>query len=251
MRSLLKCENVIHYFARTNRIFKAVEQFLPQIREAVKILEEPFVVTKTLQQPKCTLSDFFGALIIMKEKLSLWTRASSKKTNLAESLITQYGVRKNHLLNNEAMISAVYLDRRFSMKQDKDEVRLAKLSLCRLWERIRQKVLNGPERADMIQNIDIEAQEECLINFNNFDIEQFLSTPSRNTVNVSTPNIVRNEEHVQIPRKIDFSKTKDEFMICLSEFEIKYATINHKTQILEFMEMIKCEFPEIHAVATI
>lgn len=40
-------------------------------------------------------------------------------------------------------------------------------------------------------------------------------------------------------------------MICLGEFEKKYKTTSHKTQILEFWKSIKCEFPEIHAVASI
>lgn len=249
LRSLLKCEVAINLFSQQDLKFKAIKQFLPAIREAVKILEEPYVVTKMLQRPKCALSDFFGSLIIMKEKLMLWSKKLIKRTDIAQKLIDAYEKRKGNLMNNEAMISAVFLDRRYSQKQDDEEIALAKLSLCRLWERVRQK-----KCTDLGITTDglMETSNES-IHFDDFDIEKIFATPKKNhpNANEQTPNEQMSEKRVVVPKEANFSITKDEFMILLHGFEKKYPLINHKNQILDFWKSCKDEFPEIYTVASI
>lgn len=204
MSSLLKCETAIIYFARTNPVFKAVELILTDVREAVKVLENPYAVTKLLQRPKCTLSDFFGATIIMKEKLNLWEKKAIQKTNLAKCLIKQYKTRKRHLFYNEAMASAVFLDRRYSSKQKTESTAIAKISLCKLWERVRSKRMTN-EGNHMEHNT--EGSLDNSINFDDFDFEYFCVTPFKNLTNttITSSPIPINEQRVQ-SREVDFRK---------------------------------------------
>lgn len=185
----------------------------------------------------------------MKEKLNIWSKKVVKKTDIAQKLIDQYEKRKGNLFNNEAMISAVFLDRRYSQMQDDREIALAKLSLCRLWERVRQKNMKDSE----ITNTDtiIETSNES-IHFDDFDIEKKFSTPSKNHSTVPTPIVPTPiEQNMPVPREIYFPMSKDEFMIQLAHFENKYPVISHKNQILDFWRSVKDEFPEIYKVASI
>lgn len=220
MRSLSKCEDAINYFAQKDYKFMAIKQYLPDTHEAVKILEEPYTVTKMLQKPKCTMSDFFGSLIIMKEKLSLWSKKVVKKTDLAQKLIEQYEKRKGHLLRNEAMISAVFLDRRYAQMQDDREIALAKLSLCKLWERVRQQKLKFSEITNAYTIVETSNES---IHFDDFDIEKNFSSPSKNHSTAIVPTPI--EQNLPIPREANFSMSKDEFMIQLSRFGKKYPVV--------------------------
>lgn len=46
LQSQLKCEDAINHFAQKDLKFIVIKQFLPDICETVKILEEPYAVTK-------------------------------------------------------------------------------------------------------------------------------------------------------------------------------------------------------------
>lgn len=74
----MKCEGAINHFAQKDLKFKAIKQFWPFIRETVKILEEPYAVTKLLQRPKC---------MFMKEKLNMWSKKVVKRTDIAQKMI--------------------------------------------------------------------------------------------------------------------------------------------------------------------
>lgn len=93
---------------------KTIEQKMPIIREAITILKVPFEVTKMLQKPDITLSDFYGGCLMMREKLKFFKDKREKKTNLAEHLLSAYENRRSKILDNQLMIAAVYFDRRFS-----------------------------------------------------------------------------------------------------------------------------------------
>lgn len=54
-----------------------------------------------------------------------------------------------------------------------------------------------------------------------------------------------------VPREVNFSMSKDEFMIQLTSCEKKYTVISHKDPILDFWNSIKDEFPEIYRAASI
>lgn len=246
MKSLLRCESSIYHFAQTERTLRAVKYFLPTIREAVKILEVPHEITKMLQKPDCSLSDFFGELIIMKEKLVLLSAKANKKTNLASHLIEQYERRKKNLLDNEAMVSAAFLDRRYGSKLNADQTAFAKLSLCKLWDRVCKKQSKDTQtNAD--RTLDVANDS---FNFDDFDIEMFLSSSS------CTPSIPASDSQMrEVPQTVqsesDFRKTKEEFMVLLNNFEKDFPRIHHKTNMKTFWQEKKYKYPEIHVLAMI
>lgn len=226
-----------------------MQQFLPIIREALKILEEPYIVTKEVQKPDCTLSDFYGALLIMEKRLHLWSEKSNKKTDLAQRLLEQFESRKNHLLNNEAMISTIFLDRRYACTLDDDRIAFAKLSLSRLWERARRIKLNGTHMPGTVAQSGHDQSNESDIQFNDSDIENFFANTSQATATTSSDSTT--ERTTATTRTIDFSITKDEFMLLLNDYETKYPRIHHKENILKFCKGIENDFPEIYFISTI
>lgn len=86
-------------------------------------------------------------------------------------------------------------------------------------------------------------------NFDDFDLENIFSSPSKNRSTVTEPTPI--EQSMSVPRETNFSMSKYEFMIQLSRFENKYPVINYKEQILDFWKSIKDAFPEIYKVASI
>lgn len=89
----------------------------------------------------------------MKEKLNIWSKKVVKKTDIAQKLIDQYEKRK-----------------------DDQEIAFAKLSLCRLWDRVRQKKLQDSEITNT--NTIVETSNES-IHFDAFDIEKIFASEAR------------------------------------------------------------------------
>lgn len=89
-----------------------------------------------LQRPDFTLSDFYGACIMMRGKLKFYSNKPGKQTNLAENLLKEFENRRSKMLDNQIMIAAAYLDRRFSGELDENRIGLAKLFLSNIWERV-------------------------------------------------------------------------------------------------------------------
>lgn len=161
MVSLQKCESVITFFAERNDAFKMLKQSIPMVEEAIKILQTAQIVTKLVQKSDCTLSDFYGACIVMEEKLKKMTGRSNKQTDLAKCLLDSFRSRKN-LFKNEAIISAVCLDRRFADALSEDETEFGKKSLFRLYKRV-------CESMEAEENNSNEASK----NDSDFDLEKY------------------------------------------------------------------------------
>lgn len=130
----MECAQAIEFFKLNDDTFKIVHQKLQHIKEAVNLLQIPFEVTKLLQRRDCTLSDFYGACIKMREKFKIAAQ-KDMKTNLAKQLLAEFEKRNGQLMKNEAMLSAVFLDRRFSVDLSERETELAKIALSNTWER--------------------------------------------------------------------------------------------------------------------
>lgn len=215
---------------------------MPEINEATQILEEPYIVSKRLQNPDCTLSDFYGASIIMKKKLSLWSNKVTKKTDLADILLIKYKIRIEELHKNESLISAVYLDRRYAANLDAAQTAMAKLHLCKLWERVTQKKNSEVENQinETADNSVLFESTENLsgIKFNDSDIENLFAAHKLSEENNTVSEPLQNA-------------SKDEFMLMLDAFEKKYPHIHHTERILKFWEEKKNEFPQIYRLATI
>lgn len=258
----MQCEELIKLFAKKDSGFKALLQKMPKVKEAVKVLKIPYVVTKMLQKYDAKLSDFYGACIMMKEKLKVLTTKHEKQTNLAENL-GEFERRRSKMLDNSAMLAAVYLDRRFSADLNESQIGLAKLYLMNLWERIRKsrrKIIEIPEANEVQPNQLSDSVDEEEFSFQKyFQAKGLFVNEGTHTsvalVNLSEPPITNNNESVT-PNGTDnfgpnYLKTKPEFAISLDEFERKFPIIRHDTSIIPFWEERKNHFQEINEIAVI
>lgn len=124
------------HFARkqkSNMCFELILYKLPIINEIVAALKIPYDATILLQNVSFTLSDFYGCWLTIIRRLEKLVAAPEANTGFAQLLLTKILARKSSLLNNEAMICAVYLDERFAFKLSVDEKNIAKTALEKLF----------------------------------------------------------------------------------------------------------------------
>lgn len=233
MVSLRKCESVITFFAERNDAFKMLKQSMPMVEEAIKILQTAQTVTKLVQKTDCTLSDFYGACIVMEEKLKKMTSKSNKQTDLAKCLLDSFISRKN-LFKNEAIISAVCLDRRFADALTEDETEFGKKALYRLYKRV-------------CESMSMEAEKDsndASKNDSDFDFEKYF-------VGKGCQSVV--EDDTQVVESIVFNRQMDEtgFLIMFGEFENKIKRLHHTVDIIPFWKEQKNNHPELYALSTI
>lgn len=248
---MTNCTEAINHFAKEESTFKTIAQKMPVIQEAIKILKIPFEVTKSLQKSDCTLSDFYGMCIAMREKLKINVNKQNNKTNLAKCLLNGFEKRRSKMIRNEAMLACVYLDRRFSADLEEREIELAKMTLCNLWEKVRNSKAarsnTAPQRE--VETPNDEDEED------GFDMAKYFQSKGLFTAGTFESQngqaSVPTTEQSSAENKPNYNKSKSEFLILLDEFEQKYQFIDHKTSILKFWEEQKENFPEIHVIANI
>lgn len=253
MCDLLECETVIKHFENQHSTFKVVYQKLSVIREVVKLLQIPFEVTQLLQRSDCTLSDFYGACIKMREKLKRAKNKENNKTDLAQYLLEEFENRRSHLINNHAMLSAVYLDRRFAIDLTDRETELAKLALCNLWEKIflvhNSNVSHDIHTEPLNTSVDIDSDSEI-----EFDMSAYMFAKVRDQMeeNIVPPNTsTARYDDADCEHQPNYTINKDQFLLLLNSFEQKFKLVHHKMPILQFWKEQKQSFPEIYALAQV
>lgn len=156
----------IIYFAKQQKALMCFELLLFKWDIVVKILtvlKLPFEATNGAQKADFTLSDFFGCWLSMKRKLTkLMEEGDTALCHFAQTLSEKLDSRGSILLNNMAMISAIYLDPRYKFKLSPEEVQIAKNSLEDLWKRIKiareiQPELDVPEEEDSFEDECVSA----------------------------------------------------------------------------------------------
>lgn len=159
------CENAITYYALKKGSKKCFELFLyklPIIKEMLAASKIPFDATIRLQNASSSLSDFYGIWLAIIRKLDRLAGAPNQITTFASTLLSKIESRSQSLLNNEAMMCAVFLDKRFYFKLSFDEKRIARLALEKLFERSKK----AKELESAIMSVDKEKEdtfeEECV-----------------------------------------------------------------------------------------
>lgn len=139
----------------------------------IAILNTIHKTTILLQRADVTLSDYFGASIEMREKLKRWVRKNDRRTDLAECLLAELTTRKPQMLQNEAMVCAVYLDRRFSNELAESEKNFARVAMNKIYKRLfalKSPVGVTPAAQDESEEFDLEsyfaAKENTIITMN-------------------------------------------------------------------------------------
>lgn len=135
------CKEAITFFASKQKTLVCFELFLfklPTIMEIVTALQIPFDATNELQNVSFTLSDFYGCWLAIERRLTRLAEDPNQTTDFAKTLLEKIGLRKSMLLNNQALVCSVYLDKRYSFKLSADEKEIAILALQKLYERMKK-----------------------------------------------------------------------------------------------------------------
>lgn len=226
MRDLITyCRAAISYFAKKKNSKACFELFLyklPIINEIVSALEIPFDATILSQKVSFTLSDFFGCWLTIIRRLDKLSKALNRTTDFARILLSNIEERRTSLLNNQAMICAVYLDKRFAFKLSADEKQIARLSLESLFNRVKNvQHRSAPDAAPDLDKED-SFEKEC--------------------------------SAAGLPKIFDIQKSASQPDNCFSDLLDSYEALDrqhHKSDILVFWREHKFLYPEMHQLASI
>lgn len=129
----------------------------------LEVLKLPFDVTICIQHSAYTLSDFYGNWLQMKRKIEQLAKPQDELNNFAFILLEQILKRESSLVNNSAMLAAIYLDPRYSFKLTVEEKKIAKLTLENLLERVRRAKLRTTRTQQKAVTADEDSfEEECV-----------------------------------------------------------------------------------------
>lgn len=134
---------------------------LPVIKEILAALKVVYDATTAVQNASFTLSDFFGCWLQVLRRLNVLAANESAITDFAQILLSNIELKRGSLINNQAMICAIYLDRRFDFKLTEDEIAIAKLTLERLYDRV-QKAKATTSAVPTNSKDDDSFEEECV-----------------------------------------------------------------------------------------
>lgn len=193
------------------------------------MLKVLFVATKLLQDHKLGLSDFYRIWLVTTIDLD---ESPSNHTNLARCLQESLHARKRYLLENPALVSAVYLDLRFKCELNEEEVNLAKLSLIRLWNRLQE--LNKPKETE-IHTTPYNKKLETYFSQKGFSST---TTASADTSTTNSRNITE-LEWVQLFEKYDNEAMRGN------------TRLHSDENILKYWHGIRSQFPELFTLACI
>lgn len=159
-----RCKEAIIYFAqkpKAKQCFGLVLFEWQVLREMLSALKIPFEVTNAVQNATFTLSDFYGSWLKMERSLNKLVAYNSLCT-FAEKLIEMVEKRKKSLLNNQALICAVYLDPRFNFKLTQEENQIARLTLENLFERVKRFKESSSQSKPATHDIDDSFERDCV-----------------------------------------------------------------------------------------
>lgn len=236
LSDVLKCKEACIHFAKKHKQFKLLLEKWSIIEEIVSTLQIMYDATIMLQNPTFGLSDFYGCWLVSCAKLSELVESQNRQTNLAECMSNSLIARKPQLLENVSMITAVFLDRRFSSELSESEVELAKMSLVRLWKRVQQFKSNQASN---------EVGDDNPKSYNQYLDKYF---------NDKGVSCAKSRIALQGLGSANGAMTECELLQMLEKFEkeaVKEDRLPSSTNIIEFWESMKVEFPELFVLACI
>lgn len=131
---------------------------LPEIKEMSSALKICYDATVEMQAESFSLSDFYGTWLAIERRLKSLI-FTSRCPEFADTLLKNIDVRGPSLLNTEAMICAVYLDKRFAFKLTPSEQNIARTSLKKLFHRVQaEKMQHTPLDATNYDRDSFEAE---------------------------------------------------------------------------------------------
>lgn len=197
-----------------------------KLSEIKDILKIPAEATVIIQNPSYTLSDFFCTWIRMEVRLERLQKNQIQRTNFAKILRRKLDERKCSVLKHPTMLCAIYLDPRLQEELNENEIRIAKMTLADLHERIidlKEKHLANPED---------DGEEKPNSSLDEYFAEKRLQKSKENN------NCKRSE----------FMQTLDSFRYSLQSADTR--TVLEKS-IIHFWEMRKLSNEKLYDVAQV
>lgn len=181
----------------------------------------------------------------MRETMKKLDGLQNKQTDLAKFLLEELNARKDELLKNESILCAVYLDRRFAVLLNADEIEFVKKSLFKLYK-----------KAISIMELDKQEQisQDNISQHNNsidvFDMESYLVGKGCEPL-VPDEIASSHEEPVATVQCFNTKMSEIDFLVLLDRFEVQFQRIHHSIPILNFWEENKAILPELYILSTI
>lgn len=234
---ILRCSKVIRYFASGKIKFRYVLQNMHIIKEVTGILDVVYKTTLTLQKKECTLSDLYACWLKMKLKLRNYQR-THLSTNLVTALEDELEKREHSILKNRSMLSAVYLDRRFTKQLTENETLIAKDTILKVWERM--KTLKEYDSHNLSANSGLDEPK----NTSNEMLEELINSTEQRATSATSASSLN-------PRAgSEWLAEKTKLMLHFDEFEKMDRPDIEKTALKQWMEY-KDKFPELSLLASI
>lgn len=197
------------------------------LTEMFNVLKHPFELTMEIQRSTYTLSDFFGGWMHMVRKLTPMAQEDESPNNFARLLLKEINKREPSLLNNGAMLAAVYLDPRYRFKLSPQDIKIAKLTLEDLLKRTRRvKHLLSQSQSEEVDQVNDSFEEEC--------VRSGLARTSFGCNLIPPPVVDNNEGNVDMFTAYDQS-----------------TRIHHKNSILEYWKDNGERYPVLNELASI
>jgi len=206
-----------------------------QIEAISEVLLPAKMCTKKLQSEQLTLSDFYGAWIICKIQIQKMTNSYAKK------FISSMSIREMHIMNNNAFISAIFMDPRYKITLTEEQSMAAINHLISIWIHMKMLEKEHEELTMDDKNADNLSESEKSCNSKSGDeIEEFLKSNFSNES--SDQNDLSNSQKSTISTRIE---------TLLKSYHIDQKRIGNKTNILKFWKSMESIHPELHELAKV
>lgn len=177
---ITRCEQAITYFAKKECARKrsakdknkkkednapnCYEMILfkwPVLKEILSAFKVPYEITNAVQNATFTLADFYGSWLKMERELDGLMKEIAM-CDFLQMLREKLELRRKSLLNNTALIAAVYLDPRYNFKLTGDEIKIAKITLRQLFERAK-KLNESKSLTELASNEEDDSFENACV----------------------------------------------------------------------------------------
>lgn len=206
--------------------------------EKVEILSRTLlpakICTKKLQYEQLTLSDFYGVWVSCKLQTEKLDTSISKK--LLQFMIN----RENHIMENNVLLGAIFMDPRYKVTLNEDQCNTAIEHLVKVWIHLKSVELKNDHQDNITQNIEDE-HEKSSSNDSNDVLEHFLKNKDKNN-SVSMDCSIPNSQTFTIATRIE---------TLLKSYQIDQNRLNHKVDILQFWKTMEASYPELSQLAKV
>jgi len=202
-----------------------------KIEEICAGLRPSKICTKKLQSEKLTLSEFFS--IWYETKLA--TEAIG--TPFALLIVEQMKYREEKLLNNDVLLSAVFMDPRYKILLEETQIEKAKNHLKHVWTRLITINHNENLNADG----DGSSSNNSSSTSSTYDeFENILKLKERQHHIINSRLTTSRESDLYSLRRIEHK---------LQIYDVEQKRLNRKSNILQFWDEQKSNQPELYKLA--